>query len=325
MLTNSQTNTLDQDAIPDVFVGAPGFNLNNPANLGTVSRVAAGASFALEGTFLPRTPPNDVILTQAGIGVNTPTGPYSIATAPNNLTIYLYSAPAANGNPAFAPATDPTSPTTLTINGVSFTNVTLTPITDSNGDGVQDASFVINRSLLNLVSGSTISFIIQGKTNAGTVFVAKAAVVNVNGGSGGGGAGGGGGISGPSAATILASPIFTGNFAGLPYPPVSTLSTLISYQPLPVNIAYNQYLPAPGFLARNQVYHHPGKGSSHQAPVGTIEQVSAIRRSINLYAAKNTLGHEVFTKSKFTYGKKVTFTHKVKVIPAVEQTETFQY
>ena len=37
----------------------------------------------------------------------------------------------------------------------------------------------------------------------------------------------------------------------------------------------------------------------------------------------NTLPHGVFTRDKFKHGKTNTFTHKVKVIPRSEQTETF--
>ena len=264
-----------------------------------------------------------MILTQAGIGTNSPTGPFSIATTPNNLTIFVYSAPAANGLPAFAPFTD-INPAKIVVNGVTFTNVTLTSVPDTNGDGVPEASFVINRSLLNLVSGTTISFTIQGTTNAGTVFIARAASVAITTASGGGGAGGGGGLVGTTAATILTPPLFTGTDYGLASPPVSTLERLTSYQALPVTIAFQQFLPKPGFLAREEVALHPSKGkTAHQAPVGTVLNVAAIGHSENKYAKYPTLLKKVFTRGKFKVGQSITFTHKVKVIPRAEQTQTF--
>ena len=128
----------------------------------------------------------------------------------------------------------------------------------------------------------------------------------------------------PLAASVLAPPVFNGDMAGLPYPPVSSLEHLDSYQPLPVQLAYEQYLPAPGFLAREQVYHHPSQNSeAHQAPAGTILNVRAIGHSENRYSKVNTLLQKVFDRGKFKIGKATTYTHKVKVIPRSEQTESY--
>ena len=328
--TSAQANTLDNDLIPDVFVGAPGFNLADPAtNNTTLARGQAGIVYALEGSDLPDTAPNNVILNNAGIGTNSPTGPFTIsATAP--LTIFIFSAPAgANGSPAFDPATDITSPATLTINGVTFTNVAITPApTTADPNEVRFTLTTAQVAQLNLVVSTTpITFTIQGKTNATppVTWIARASNNVIV--SGGGGAAGGGAAAAGGAATapvLLTPPIFTGDLAGLPFPAVSTLSTLISYQPLPVQLAFQQFLPAPGFLAREEVALHPSKKSgAHQAPAGTVLNVGPIARSENRYSRHPTLTQKVFTRGKFKVGKATTFTHKVRVIPASQQTESF--
>jgi FG-GAP repeat len=325
---NSQQYSLDMDNIPDLIVGAPGFNLGDPSTGNTTNaRPLDGITYALEGSTLPMTPPNDVAVIPAGIGVNSKTGPYSIP-ATGALTIYLFSTAAApNGAPAFDPSTEITSPVTLTINGVVYQNVVLTPSPSATDPG--EVKFTLTAAQvaqLNLVVSTTpISFTIQGKTNVPipVVFVGRA-VNDVTVTGGGGGGGGGASLVGPTAATILTPPIFTGDLAGLPYPAVSTLSHLISYQPLPVQLAYEQFLPAPGFEAREEVYHHPTKGkTAHQAPAGTVLNVGPIGHSENKYAKYNSLIKKVFTRGKFKVGKTTTFTHKNRVIPAAEQTETY--
>ena len=118
--------------------------------------------------------------------------------------------------------------------------------------------------------------------------------------------------------------VFTGINAGLPSPPISTLSHLDSYAPLPVQIAEQQFRAQPGFITREDVYHNPGKkGNVHQAPAGTVLNVAGIGHSEDKYAKKNTLAHGVFTRGKTRVGKKTTFTHKSKVIPTNLQTETY--
>ncbi len=322
----TQAATVDADKIPDVFVGAPGFSFTAP-NANTPGRVMAGAGFALQGAFLPVGIPNNVLLTSAGVNSNNPTGTYTL-TATGSATFYIFSTAATGTTPAFDPTVDLTSPITLTINGVTFTNITLTKGKDSTG--ANDVSFALTAAQvasLGLVGGSTATISIRGTTNAAggsAVFVAKAAGVTVTAGGGGGG-GGGAGIAGPTALTILAPPIFTGLYAGQPYPPVSQLEHLTTYQPIPVTIAYQQFLAQPGFLAREEVYHHPSKAKgAHQAPRGSVLYVAAIGyKSENKYSKKNTLPHATLSRSKFTYGKSITFTHKVKVIPRSQQTETF--
>ena len=266
-----------------------------------------------------------MIVTSAGVNANSATGPYTLPLTANTTTFYLFSS---TGTPAFNPATDVTSPATIRINGVTLTGVVLTPVNNVNFPG--EVRFTLTQAqlaTLGLVASTTpITISIQGRTTAGAVFIARAQNVTVTSGAGGGGGGSGGvGATTRNATTILASPIFTGIEAGLANPPVSALEHLTSYQPLPVTIAYQQFQVQPGFLAREEVYHHPSKKSGvHQAPAGTVANVAAIGHSEDKYAKKLTLAHSVFTRSKFKQGKAITFTHKVKVIPRSEQTQTFQ-
>ena len=167
------------------------------------------------------------------------------------------------------------------------------------------AEFTVSAAALpgNSAGGGTTPVTPGGGTGTGS-----AAVVNV-----------------PLSSTyIQASPIFTGINAGQPYPTLTSLSHLDSYKPLPVQLAYQQFRPAQGFAAREAVYHNGGKGKAHQAPAGTILGVPQLgRRGMDKYNKVNTLPHGVFTRSKFQVGKATTFTHKVKVIPRNEQTQTF--
>jgi hypothetical protein len=320
------TLTTDSDAVPDVFVGAPGFSLTNPQNMSQASRTADGAGFYLSGASLQVGVPDNVILTQAGVGTDSRTGPFSIATTPNNLTIYVYSAPATNNLPAFAPFTD-INQTSIKINGIAFpTLANFSSVPDPSGGSVPGASFVINRSLLNLVAGTTIPFTISGTTTTGTPFVATATVTITGGGNsgGGGGAGAGASIATIISAAALQPTTYNGPYGGQPIPPLSSLEHLDSYAPIPATIAYQQFVSQPGFLAREESYLHPGRGKVHQAPAGTELNVAPIGHSENRFAKKQTLPHGAFTRGKFKYGKTLTFTHKVKVIPTNLQTEHLQ-
>ena len=128
----------------------------------------------------------------------------------------------------------------------------------------------------------------------------------------------------PNAFGQLIPVVYTGIDNGLPYPPVSALEAKSSYEPLPVQIAYQQYLAQPGFLDREQLYHHPSqKGGAHQAPAGTVLTVQNIKRSENKYAKVNTLSYKVFDRGKFKVDKPKTYTHKVKVIPRSQKTESY--
>lgn len=323
---NSQQYSIDRDNIPDVFVGVPGFNLADPAMANnTLARLMAGTTYALEGSLLPQTPPNNVILTQAGIGANNPNGPYTIP-ATGALTIYIFAAPAgSNGSPAFDPSMDVATPATLKVNGVTYKNVALTATNSTLYPGEVKFTLTANEvAQLSLLPSTTpITFTVQGKTKVGTVFIAQA-MNNVVVTSAGGAAGGGAGISGPTISQILAPPIFTGDLAGLPYPPISSLERKSSYQPLPVELAFAQFQTAPGFLAREQVYHHPSQNKhAHQAPAGTNLNVAAIGHSAARVLRVNTLPHKVFSRGKFKIDRVTTYTHKQLVIPRSGQSQTY--
>ena len=163
---------------------------------------------------------------------------------------------------------------------------------------------------------------------AGVAYVVEGALIGGTS-SGGGGGGGGGGTntvitSFNTIVNTLQPVVFTGNDLGLPNPPLSALSHLTSYAPLPVQVAYQQFLPQPGFLARENAYHHPSKaGNFHQAPAGTVLDVPFIGKSENKYDKVNTLKPAIYRRGKTKVGKATTFTHKSKVIPRNQQTETY--
>jgi hypothetical protein len=179
-------------------------------------------------------------------------------------------------------------------------------------------------SLVDPVSGLTVT-----RSLAGVTYVVEGGFIG--GTSSGGGGGGGGTTTGltsltafPNAFGLLNPVQFLGDNYGLPFPQVSKLEQLSSYAPLPVQIAYQQYRPAAGNLARQNAALHPKqKGNYHQAPAGTIENVAAITHSENKYSKVNTLAPHVFHRGKTKVGKPLTFTHKVKVIPRSQQTEHY--
>jgi hypothetical protein len=284
----------------------------------------AGIAFALEGSLLPLSTPDNVILTGAGVNSDVPNGSYTLTTN-GAATFYIFSAAATSTTAAFDPATDLTSPITLVINGVTFTGVTFTVGKDSTGaDDIQFNLTAAQVQQLGLTASTTpITITIRGTTNAGTVFLAKASATVTSGGGGGGG-GGGVGSSTPTAASILAAPIYTGVLGGQEFPSITTLNTLSSYQPIPIQLAYQQFLPSPGFLARQEVAVHPSKKKgAHQTAAGTQLNISAIAHSESPYLKYNTLTQKVRDRGKIPLGKTVKFTHKVKVVPTTAQTATF--
>jgi hypothetical protein len=95
-------------------------------------------------------------------------------------------------------------------------------------------------------------------------------------------------------------------------PPVSALSQYGSYQPIPLGVAYNQYLPAKGFRARIKQFFSPTK---HEHQFGSKYEDNG--RGVS------TLGRAVFTRGKFKPGKTITFTHPDHVIPTTRQHETY--
>ena len=288
-----QIGTAPTGAAPavDVLIGAPGFQ----SNLGKV--------YLVPGT---------------GAGGTALTGSQMLSTidaAPLSGNSFV---PSGLTDPAVVPVGLGTS--------VSARN----PVVDPNTLGTT----VDNDSVPDLFFGAPFSTLLDPFTksatriSAGATYVVQGGLIGTSSGGGGGGGGGGGSTSAvvPSAFGLLTPRIFTGDNAGLPYPPVSSLEHLGSYQPLPVQIAYQQYQVQPGFLAREELYHHPGRSRKnvHQFPAGTILNVAAIGHSENKYSKVNTLRPGIFTRGKLKLGKAVTFTHKGKVIPRSQQTQTFQ-
>ncbi len=102
------------------------------------------------------------------------------------------------------------------------------------------------------------------------------------------------------------------------------MNTLSSYQPIPVQLAYQQFLPAPGFNARLYVAAHPNqRGGAHQYAAGTQRFVPRLRGSESPYLRHNYLSQHVRDRGKLPIGRTVHFTHKLKVIPTTAQSTTF--
>jgi hypothetical protein len=211
----------------------------------------------------------------------------------------------------------------------------LNPITNSttrsnslDADTVPD--IFIGAPYSNFVSPNTtavgINPAVPSRPFAGVAYALEGALLGGSS-SGGGGTPGGGSSTGTAAFAplpfdILTPPIFTGDNAGLAFPPIDSLQHLASYAPLPVTIAFQQFRPAPGFLARQEVAHNPSeKNGAHQAPRGTILNVVDIAHSENRYTKVFTFPKVVFRRGKFRQGQTITFTHKVKVIPTADQTQ----
>jgi hypothetical protein len=129
-------------------------------------------------------------------------------------------------------------------------------------------------------------------------------------GAGGGGGGGAVGAVVPSSVTLATT--LTTQFGPDHYvPPLSALSAY-TYAPIPVAVAYDQYLPARGYRQRIAQYFFP---RSHVDQFGSRKEDSGARTS--------TLGRAVFTRGKFKPGKTISFTHEVPVVPVQEQHQTF--
>ena len=199
------------------------------------------------------------------------------------------------------------------------------PIYDANvlsttvdGDAIPDLFFGAPfSSLLNPVNLLTTT-----RNMAGAAYIFESGLK----GSTTGGGGGTSPVSGAftslaaNAFGLLTPVVFTGDNYGLPYPAVSSLEHLNSYAPLPVQIAYNQFLPLPGYRTREEVYHHPGKkGNVHQFPAGTNFNVAAIGHSEAKVLRVHTLSSHIFDRGKTKIGRETTYTHKVKVIPRSQQ------
>ena len=306
----TQKVTADNDTFADVIVGAPGYAVINGRGLD-------GGAFILEGKFLPLTVPiSTAITTQIGIG--GPVGPFTVnATNPAALDIFVFSN--ATITPPFAPLTD-INPKTIIVNGVAYPNATIRrdPI-DENSDGIPDAIITITpRANLGL-NANTTALTISGQTlatspNANKTFSGSASVTVTN----TGGTTGGGTSTGGAALPIgtVIPNAFIPQFGPDHFvPPVSVLSQY-DYQAIPLHVALNQYLPAPGFGAREQHYFHPASK--------TILHTAANGLAFQRHVLKFSVPKSVFTAGVFHPGKTIAFTHKVRVVPTNRQHEVYR-
>ena len=107
-------------------------------------------------------------------------------------------------------------------------------------------------------------------------------------------------------------------------PSLSQLSAL-SYAPLPLSVALQQFGPPAGFAQRNYSYYHPGKTLGPQyTSRGQNRRPSGEARGLN------TLSSHVFDRSRFHAQSTYTYTHKAPkvkilngVIPAQSRTQRF--
>jgi hypothetical protein len=299
LFLNSAGRTADTDARSDFIIGSTGFPLST-----TNPRTGAGAGWMLEGAFIPLQTPVVSNLTST-IGVDAPfSPPFRVnATTPADLEIFVFSN-TASGNPNFVPLRD-LDPATVKVNGVAFPNATIVadPV-DENNDGLQDAIITINpRSAIGLTTATT-TFTLTARTlssspNSGKSYSSSTSIIVEGAGPGGGGL---------PTNRLAAFNLNNLNAAVPPFgsaliPAPQTLSRL-TYKPLPVAVAYNQYLPKGGFARRLQNFYHP----IHLHPSGSRFDDRGYRTS--------TLGRDVFTRSRFRPG---VFTgvivHKQQSIP----------
>jgi len=297
-LQGTQANTVDLDNEADFVIGAPGYDVTQNA-----ARNLAGGVQIVESGFLVVPIPAPSGYTPQ-IGVNTPFAPFSInATTPANLNIYVFGVLATATQPEFDPVTD-IDPTTVKVNGVAFANATLAG--DPNKadwlNGIQDAIITINpRSKLNLSPG-TVTFVVTGKTLATSPIPnmtwTGSATVTVT-----------GGTSTPVVSVVAGVPTgpvlqteFISPFgANQNVPSLAQLSAL-SYQPIPLTVALQQFGPSPGFAQRNYSYYHPGKNlgpryTSRGQNKGSADGI-------------HTLSSKVFDRSHFHAQKVYIWTHK---------------
>ena len=269
--------TVDGDSQGDFIVGAPG---QTPV----AGRTSGGSAFELEGGLVPLATPVATSITSP-IGVGGTTAPFVInATTPADLRIFILSS--GSNTPGFVPATD-IDPATIAVNGVPLPDpTTFTNEGDLDGDGLADASFVFSpRSQLNLVAGTT-TFTVDARTFANARYQGTAPVQVV---TGGGGGGGGGGAASPLANTFLFG--FQSPNAAAPrfgerlLPSVNVLGRP-RWAPLPVRLAYRQFVPQGVFGLRLRNALHPGTIEAQNDQIGRTR----------------TLSRDVFTRGRFKGG-----------------------
>lgn len=273
---------VDGDAIGDFLIGAPG--LSESAT--SPPRQLAGAAYLVQGAFIRNllpVPPNLTIPVQIGVG--SATAPFSInASTPNALQIWVSSN--ATVSPAFQPTTMLSNPTTVTVNGVSY-SAAVAPDGDFNNDGITDVILTISpRSNLNLTPGSTVTFTVKGQTNettarlwsgSATVQIARLGPPPPV-------------LPGPGVSAAAAVVSIPSNGEAL-VPSVQSFSKLI-YMPVPASIATMPSKPAVGFSQRLARFYGLVKTSKKH---GT--------KYYNRPDRGNTLGYGVFSRGKFPVGQ----------------------
>lgn len=306
----SNLYTVDSDALTDLIIGAPGYTLIVPSGSSAGTRTLGGTGYAVSGLkILDRINPE--------IGINGTAPNYAISTTATTATVFVFSTVATPTQPAFAPFTQ-IDQATVSINGVPVTISNFASVADINGDGVPEASFTVPTTVFNLTV-ATLPILVTGNTTGGLPFVGSTVVtvsgnVNPNPPTPGTGTAG---ILTPTASALLAPRTFSGLYNGELAPAVETLEHLDSYQPLPANVAYQQFQAAPGFRGRQIIYSKGGKvsGKLFRTPKGT---------SVNdKYYEVNTVPKSVLTRGKFKKGETINFEHKVKVIPRSRQNEKY--
>jgi hypothetical protein len=270
--------TADSDSEADFIIGAPGYDITQDVT----HALAGGAQIVQSGyVTVPVPSPSSITTT---IGVGTPNPPFSInATTPANLQIFVYGT--LSTTPPFMPVTD-INPATVKVNGVAFPNATLQadPDTANHKFGIVDAIITISpRSALNLTAG-TATITITGQTTATSPLANETwsgtATVTVTGGSVSPIIGVLTGIApGPITETELNT-----QFGNTQYTPSLSQFSAYNYQPIPLAVALDQYLPPQGFRQRIYAFNHPGRKigfgiqnrgqPTHPGRVGEFQQLN---------------------------------------------------
>jgi len=317
---NGQTFTADGDSEADFIIGAPGYDVTQ-----TPGRTQAGGAMIIQSGLITVPIPTVAAITTT-IGVGTPFAPFSINnTTPAALQIFVFGT--TTTTPNFLPVVD-INPATVVVNGVAFPTATIAADPNVNNHvpaNIPDAIITISpRSLLNLTAGTTTTITISGSTLASSPFgvetwTGSATPVTITGGSVSPVVSGVVGLApGPVTETT-----FNGAFGNTQFVPTISQLSAYNYQPIPINVALNQFLAAPGFRDRNYSFNHPGKHlnvdfQSRGQPIGRVGGFNQLRKS-------------VFTRGRFHPQKLYTWKHKpakygslTGVVPVQDSVQRYQ-
>jgi hypothetical protein len=287
--------TADGDSFADFIIGAPGYDITQNS-----SRLLAGGAEIVQGGLISVPIPAALTVTTQ-IGVGTPFAPFNISgTTPSNLPIYVFGS--TTTTPNFMPVTD-INPATVTVNGVAFPTATIQQDTDTGNylNGIPDAIITISpRSALNLPNGVDV-ITIKGQTLSTSPLPnytwTGTATVSVSGGTTTPVTLAVGPPSGPSQTVTFVPP-----FGSTQYTPSITELSAFNYQPIPLQVALQQYLPPQGFRQRIYSFNHPGKVSG---PYLTNRGQNTGRAS-----GVSTLSAKVYDRSRFHPQKNYSWTVK---------------